>query len=322
MPAGGAVHTRGAARWISGKETGSGVLAGLVGFLRAPVARRLCLAPLAPISLWVPTSETWLPRRLCRAPGQSGARTGTVSRTVPDLAAPTAGRQLGGLYVRVAARAGVLSCVLASVHASVRACVLASVCACWCPSVMLTSAHACWRPCAPAYVRGGVRPCVLASVRACWRPRAPAYVRGGVRLCVPASAHACWRPSVRAGVRTHPCPCVLASICARLRLRALACPGLCRVHRLTGSSFRGGVGRRPAEARTVGRAPGLSPHSDAGDRDGQARVPRCVPSPRPHPWSEAAGLLGFSAFMKKYHVVAFVHVYVLLEVSLNSVKSL
>lgn len=285
MPAGGAVHTRGAARWISGKETGSGVLAGLVGFLRAPVVRRLCLAPLAPISLWVPTSETWLPRRLCRAPGQNGARTGTVSRTVPNLAAPTAGRQLGGLYVRVAARAGVLSCVLASVHASVRA-------------------------------------CVLASVRACWRPRAPAYVRGGVRLCVPASAHACWRPSVRAGVRTHPRPCVLASICARLRLRALACPGLCRVHRLTGSSFRGGVGRRPAEARTVGRAPGLSPHSDAGDRDGQARVPRCVPSPRPHPWSEAAGLLGFSAFMKKYHVVAFVHVYVLLEVSLNSVKSL
>lgn len=226
MPAGGAVHTRGAARWISGKETGSGVLAGLVGFLRAPVVRRLCLAPLAPISLWVPTSETWLPRRLCRAPGQSGARTGTVSRTVPDLAAPTAGRQLGGLYVRVAARAGVLSCVLASVHASVRACVLAparacwrpSVRACWCPSVMLTSAHACWRPCAPAYVRGGVRPCVLASVRACWRPRAPSYVRGGVHLCVPASARtrvrAWWRPSVRAGAR----PCVLAS--AHIRVRA------------------------------------------------------------------------------------------------------
>lgn len=190
MPAGGAVHTRGAARWISGKETGSGVLAGLVGFLRAPVVRRLCLAPLAPISLWVPTSETWLPRRLCRAPGQSGARTGTVSRTVPDLAAPTAGRQLGGLYVRVTARAGVLSCVLASVHASVRACVLASVRACWCLSVMLTSAHACWRPCAPAYVRGGVRPCVLAPVRACWRPHTSASVRAGVHLRVPASARA------------------------------------------------------------------------------------------------------------------------------------
>lgn len=206
MPAGGAVHTRGAARWISGKETGSGVLAGLVGFLRAPVVRRLCLAPLAPISLWVPTSETWLPRRLCRAPGQNGARTGTASRTVPNLAAPTAGRQLGGLYVRVAARAGVLSCVLASVHASVRACVLASVRACWCPSVMLTSAHACWRPCAPAYVRGGVRPCVLASVRA--------GVRAHPRTCVVASVCACRRPRLRTGAR----PCVLAS--AHIRVRA------------------------------------------------------------------------------------------------------
>lgn len=197
MPAGGAVHTRGAARWISGKETGSGVLAGLVGFLRAPVVRRLCLAPLAPISLWVPTSETWLPRRLCRAPGQSGARTGTVSRTVPDLAAPTAGRQLGGLYVRVAARAGVLSCVLASVHASVRACVLAS-------------ARACWRPSVRAGVRAHPRTCVVASVCACRRPS----VLAGARPCVLASAHirvrACWRPSAR------------ACVCARWRVPGCA----------------------------------------------------------------------------------------------------
>lgn len=270
MPAGGAVHTRGAARWISGKETGSGVLAGLVGFLRAPVVRRLCLAPLAPISLWVPTSETWLPRRLCRAPGQSGARTGTVSRTVPDLAAPTAGRQLGGLYVRVAARAGVLSCVLASVHASVRACVLASVRACWCPSVMLTSAHACWRPCAPAYVRGGVRPCVLASartrVRAWWRPS----VRAGVRACVLAPVRACWRPHTSASVRAG----------VHLRAPASARAGVSRAVQSAPSHRQLLQGRRRP-------APGGSAHSGEGSWAqppfrcwGQGRAGPC-PSLRP-----------------------------------------
>lgn len=64
--------------------------------------------PLTPVSLWIPSSDTWPLRRLCRAPGQSGGRSGTelrgctrVSRAMPGLAAPTPGRRPGGLCAEV-----------------------------------------------------------------------------------------------------------------------------------------------------------------------------------------------------------------------------
>lgn len=72
----------------------------------------------------------------------------------------------------------------------------------------------------------------------------------------------------------------------------------------------------------MGRAPGLSPRSDAGDRDGHACVPLCVPSPHPHRGARPLGCLVSRAFMKKYHIVTFLHIQVLLEVPLNLVKSL